>query len=72
MPEKELINEIEKHMEFNKKYGINHLNLHGIGLTNILKIQDALIKIKDKLSSAPEIDSTSKYITVTIFFKTSF
>ena len=64
----ELNEQIAQSMEFNKKYGINHLNIHGIGSSNIFKIQEALIKIKDSLSSPPEIESTSKYITVTIYF----
>src|SRR6266404_7211274 len=64
----ELNNQIAQSMEFNKSYGISHLNIHGIGSMNIFKIQEALVKIKDNLSSPPEIESTSKYITVTIYF----
>ncbi len=69
MSQKDLDKEIIKAMEFNKRYGIHHLNLHGIGVANIVKIQEASVKIRGKLERPAEIESTSKYITVSLFFK---
>jgi hypothetical protein len=63
-----LLKKVNEQIEFNKRYGINHSTLHGIGHTNITKIQDVLTKIANKFTSLPEIESTNQYISATIFF----
>lgn len=60
--------EVRAKMVMNKKYGIKHLNIHGIGENNVEKIQDLLKKLKDQFTSIPEIDSERNFITVKISF----
>lgn len=68
MTKDQLLSEVVSKMEVNKKYGINYLNIHGIGEHNVSKIEFILTKLKDKFASAPDIESGRKYITVTIYF----
>lgn len=60
--------EVKKKMERNKQYGIDNLNLHGIGEENMDKITAIIEKFKDKFTHRPTIDSERKYIMVTIWF----
>jgi hypothetical protein len=64
----ELESEVEKKMAINKQYGINNLNLHGIGEDNIDKITAILEKFKEKFTHRPTFDSERRYIMVTIWF----
>lgn len=68
MSEDELKVGVEKKMETNKKYGIRHLNIHGIGEENVFKIQKLLRELEDKFSSMPEINSGRGFINVKIWF----
>ncbi len=64
-----LLKEVESKMKLNKQYGIDHLNIHGIGETNVSKIELLLGKLKDKFSRNPDTESSGRrYITVTIYF----
>jgi len=68
MTQQELLQEVEKKIEINKKYGIKQLNIHGIGEDNITKIQELLLTLRKKISWPPVIDSDRKFITVQIHF----
>ncbi len=69
MSEKELEAEVKSKMEMNKKYGINQLNLHGIGEDNVSKIQRLLERLRDRFTSPYKIVSSGDiFISVTIFF----
>lgn len=60
--------EVERKMEINKKYGINNLNLHGIGEDNIEKITHIIEKFKAKFTHRPTYESERRYMMVTIWF----
>jgi hypothetical protein len=60
----EILNKIER----NKKYGIKRLNIHGIGRSNVTKIQEVLHEIKDSYNWPPQIDSDNTFINAEITF----
>jgi len=64
----ELRNEVMAKIALNKKYGIKKLNLHGIGIDNVNKIQELLTSIRQEIQWPPQIDSEKGFITVTINF----
>lgn len=66
--DEELEQNVRSKIEQNKKYGIKSLNIHGLGETNVLKITNLLIKIKDIIDWPPEIENDKGYITVTIYY----
>lgn len=68
MDSKELLLAVETRMELNKKYGINYINIHGIGEHNVSKIEELLKSLKDKLIKTPDVEIGRGYITVTIYF----
>ena len=68
MTKEQLLEEVTSKMNVSKMYGINYLNIHGIGEHNVLKIEYVLGKIKDSFTSTPDFESGRKYLTVTIYF----
>lgn len=55
-------------IELNKKYGIRQLNIHGIGKSNVIKIQEVLYEIRTNINWPAEIDSGNSFINVKITF----
>lgn len=68
MSKEQVLEEVKGKMQMNKGYGINHMNIHGIGESNVSKIFWVLKQIESLQTSPPEMESKRNYITVTIFF----
>lgn len=68
MSSEELEKEVHEKIVKNKKYGISHLNIHGIGSDNVAKIQELLAKLKGTIRWPPDIDSERGFITVKIAY----
>lgn len=68
MTKEQLLADVEEKMEINKKYGINYLTIHGIGENNVSKIEYVLMKIRDRFTYTPDIESGKRYIIITIYF----
>lgn len=69
MSEKEFEVEVRNKMKMNKKYGINQMNIHGIGEDNVSKIQKLLEKLRDQFTAPHKVITSGKiFISVTIFF----
>lgn len=69
MSEKEFEVEVRNKMKMNKKYGINQMNIHGIGEDNVSKIQRLLEKLRDDFIAPYKVVTSGKiFISVTIFF----
>lgn len=66
MTKNELKKEITSKIEYNKKYGVRSMNIHGLGEENVKKIVEVLSEIKDLVKEAPEINSKTDYIIVKI------
>jgi hypothetical protein len=64
----ELEKSVREKIKVNKKYGINYLNIHGIGESNINKIEKLLIKIRQELKEIPDVESSRNYIIITLYF----
>lgn len=68
MTPEDLLKNVQEQMKINKKYGINYLNIHGIGEGNITKIEKLLNKISSDLKELPDVESSRNYIILTIYF----
>lgn len=64
----ELVSLIISKIEYNRKYGVHRLYIHGIGETNVKKIKEILGMIKTHFIEEPEVDSSHGYINVTIHY----
>lgn len=60
--------EVVNKIEINKKYGIKHLNIHGIGSENVSKILELLNELRNTFTQNPEIESGRGFINVKIWF----
>lgn len=71
MPDHQLKDEILSRIEKNKKYGLNHLNVHGIGKMNIRKIKDILSELADSelFDIAKEESVAQKFIFIKLDIK---
>jgi hypothetical protein len=63
----ELESKVRKKMEVNLSADIHKLNIHGIGTANVELIENMIKNLKPEIKDFV-IDSSSKYITVTIFY----
>lgn len=68
MSEEVTKNDILGKMKLNKSYGIHEMNVHGIGIGNVVKIQKVLYKIKKEIQWPAQIDSGNSFINVKLRF----
>ncbi len=61
-------NNILRKIKLNKKYGIHEMNVHGIGIENVLKINKVLYKINKEIQWPAEVDSGNSFINVKLRF----
>jgi hypothetical protein len=64
----EVIAELARKKKINKTYGIDYINLHGIGESNITKIEHAITQFKGEFSRKPDIESGRGHVVVTVYF----
>lgn len=70
MKEEEVLNSIDEKIRTNKKYGLQHLNIHGIGPSNIKKIRKG---VESLLSNVPGLEKTfENKIGNTIYIRLQF
>lgn len=60
--------EVIDKMEYDKRYGIHKLNIHGIGEQNVKKILKIVADLTSFYTDQPKIESSNNQIMVTIFF----
>lgn len=69
MTDSEVKNMVQEKIELSKKYGINYLNIHGIGRENVDKIINILAELRESFKTPPRFhESTPTIIIVTIYF----
>jgi len=60
--------DIKRKIDRNRMYGVRKLDIHGIGHSNVIKIQDALKQLKNELTASPAIEQHRDILRVTIYF----
>lgn len=64
----QVLDQIKRKIEINKKYGIHYLIIHGMTEQNIEKIGEALHELREIFTRNPDTESGKRYIIVTIYF----
>ena len=66
----ELTAELEHKIQYNRMYGIHHLNIHAIGMDNVHKLQELLRnpQISQTFTTEPAISSEGSIMNAQIFF----
>lgn len=68
MSDTEVLDVVSRKMEFGRKYGIRYLNIHGIGIDNVQKINRLMVSLDQKFTKPPEVNSTQGFIVIKIYF----